>query len=387
VTKPLQLPGTMHPRSMVAALAVIVAVIVACSAPTGTSPSNQAPVSGGISECDETVAAAKREGKVVIIGPQGDEVRHVLTEGFTQKYPEIEVELASMAGNQAAPKVLTEHAAGLYLTDLVIQGPTTILSSLKPAGAIVPVRPFLTGPDVGPANAWRGGDFVFADAEGQHSLMFSLYAREAFMYNSDQVSPSEFTSWRDLLNPKWRGRIVLRDPRVSGGGQAFALLWYQTEGLGPEFLRQLFAHDVVISNDDTQIGNWIARGQYAISIGAGNARFREFQDLGLPMRALEGAQLKEASPVTPGVANLGVVANAPHPNATKVYLNHLLSRDAQLAWSKVTGFPSLRQDVPTDHLLPFYVPKPGVPYFETYSDRLGPATEELAAFLRTTLPR
>jgi iron(III) transport system substrate-binding protein len=217
--------------------------------------------------------------------------------------------------------------------------------------------------------------------------MFSLYAREAFMYNSDQVSPSEFTSWRDLLNPKWRGRIVLRDPRISGGGQAFALLWYKTEGLGPEFLRQLFAHDIVISNDDTQIGNWIARGQYAISIGAGNARFREFLDLGLPMRALEGAHLKEASPVTPGVGNLAVAANPPHPNATKLYLNHLLSREAQLAWSKVTGFPSLRQDVPTDHLLSFYVPKRDVPYFETYSDRLGPATDELAAFLRTAMPR
>jgi ABC-type glycerol-3-phosphate transport system substrate-binding protein len=165
------------------------------------------------------------------------------------------------------------------------------------------------------------------------------------------------------------------------------LLWYQTEGLGPEFLRQLFAHEITISNDDTQIGNWIARGQYAISIGAGNARFREFLDLGLPMRALEGAHLKEASPVTPGVGNLAVAANPPHPNAAKVYLNHLLSHEAQLAWSKVTGFPSLRQDIPTDHLLPFYLPKRGVPYFETYSDRLGPATEELAAFLRTAMPR
>jgi iron(III) transport system substrate-binding protein len=165
------------------------------------------------------------------------------------------------------------------------------------------------------------------------------------------------------------------------------LLWHQTEGLGPEFIRQVLAHDITISNDDNQMVDWIARGQYAISIGAGNARFREFQHLGLPMRALEGAQLKEASPVTPGVGNVAVLANPPHPNAAKVYLNHLLSREAQLAWSRVTGFPSVRQDVPTEHLLPFYVPRRGVPYFETYSDRLGPATEELAAFLRSVLPR
>jgi iron(III) transport system substrate-binding protein len=360
--------------------------VLAC-APTGATPSGQAIPAAPASEWDLTVAAARREGKVVIIGPQGDEVRQVLSEGFKQKYPEIDVELASLAGNQTTPKVLNEQAAGLYLTDLIINGPSSILSSLRPAGAVLPVRPFLTGPDVGPPSAWRGGDFVFADEDAQHSLMFSLYAREAFTYNADQVSPSEFTSWRDLLNPKWRGRIVLRDPRVSGGGQAFALLWYQTEGLGPEFIRQLIAHDVTISSDDNQIVDWVARGQYAISIGAGNARFREFQQLGIPMRALEGAQLKEASPVTPGVGNLAVVANPPHPNAAKLYINHLLSRDAQIAWTQVTGFPSLRQDVPTDHLLPLYVPKPGVQYFETYSDRLAPATEELGAFLRSVLPR
>jgi iron(III) transport system substrate-binding protein len=382
-------PGTTRFPTPLAILVVLAAVAVACNAPSASTPTDRALASSGMSEWEQTVAAARREGKIVIIGPQGDEVREVLTKGFSEKYPEIEVELASMAGNQAAPKILTEQAAGVYVTDLVIQGPTTVLHSLRPAGAVVPVRPYLTGPDVGPTSAWRGGDYVFADEAAQHSLMFSLYVREAFMYNADQVSPAEFTSWRDLLNPKWRGRIVLRDPRISGGGQAFAMLWYQTEGLGPEFIRQLLllTQDLVISNDDTQINNWIARGQYAISIGAGNARFREFQQLGLPMRALEGAHIKEASPMTPGVGNLGVLANAPHPNAVKVYLNHLLSRDAQLAWTQVTGYPSVRQDIPTDHLLSFYVPKQGVKYFETYSDRLEPATEELNTFLRSVLPR
>jgi iron(III) transport system substrate-binding protein len=249
------------------------------------------------------------------------------------------------------------------------------------------VRPFLVGPDLGPSSAWRGGDYLFADDDAQYSLMFSLYCREAFMYNSDQVNPAEFTSWRDLLNPKWRGRVVLRDPRGAGGGQAFALLWFKTESLGPDFIRQLLANDVVLSNDDSQMVDWVARGTYAISIGAGNARFREFQDLGLPMKPLEGAALKEASTLTPGVGNLAVATNAPHPNATKLYLNYLLSREGQLAWTQVTGYPSLRQDVPTDNLLSFYVPKPGVPYFESYSDKLLPANEELATFLRTAITR
>jgi iron(III) transport system substrate-binding protein len=366
-------------------LLAIAWLLVACAAPTASTPATE--IASSNPEWEATVAAAKREGKIVIIGPQGDEVREVLTDSFRRKYPEIEVELSSMAGNQAGPKVLTEQAAGLHVSDLLIQGPTTIHTTLRPAGAVIPVRPFLTGPDIGPKSAWRGGDVVFADEDGQYSLMFSMYSREAFMYNTDQVSPAEFTSWRDLLNPKWRGRIVLRDPRGAGGGQAFALLWFRSENLGPEFIRQLLAHETVISNDDSQTVDWIARGQYSISIGAGNARFREFMDLGLPMKALDASQLREASPITPGVANLGVAANPPHPNATKVYLNHLLSRDTQTEWSKVTGFPSLREDVPTDHIQPFYLPKRGVTYYNNYSDKDMSATEELTAFLRIVLPR
>jgi len=365
----------------------LLAVLLGCAAPSASSPSGvSAGASSSISsEWAQTIADAKRETKLVIVGPQGDEVRQTLVEDFQRKYPDIQVDFSGMAGNQAVPRVLTEQAAGLYLTDVIVQGTTAILTGLRPAGALVAVRPFLSGPDVGPANAWRGGDYFFADDEGLYSLMFSLYSREAFIYNSDQVSPAEFTSWRDLLNPKWRGRIVLRDPRVTGGGQAFALLWYVTDTLGQDFIRQLVAQEPIISADDTQIVDWIARGQYAISIGAGNARFREFQELGLPARALDGAQLKEASVVTPGVGNLAVAANPPHPNATKVYLNHLLSAEGQLAWSKTTGFPSLRRDVPTDHLLPFYVPKDGVPYLDTYRDR-GPVADEMAAFLRTLIP-
>jgi iron(III) transport system substrate-binding protein len=217
--------------------------------------------------------------------------------------------------------------------------------------------------------------------------MFGSYTREAFIYHPDQVSPNEFTSWRDLLDPKWRGRVVMRDPRGSGGGLGFAVLWYFADGLGPDYIRQLVANDLVISRDDTQILDWVGRGQYAIGIGQGNTQMADYFKRGIRMGALDAAQLKEGSYITPGNGNLAVLANPPRPNALKVYLNWLLSPEGQLTWSRAVGFPSQRRDVATDHVMSVYVPKDGVYYMDGYSESYAPRAEQVTAFMETVLRR
>src|SRR2546429_10009687 len=84
---------------------------------------------------EQILAAAKKEGVVAVIGPQGSETRDALTQGFQKKYPEINVELVSMAGNQIGPKLLNELTASRFTTDVVITGTTTALETLVPAKA------------------------------------------------------------------------------------------------------------------------------------------------------------------------------------------------------------------------------------------------------------
>ena len=92
---------------------------------------------------NKVVAAAKKEAKVVIIGPLGSEVRDAYTIGFQKKYPEIEVDFSGMRGAEVAPKLLAELNAKHYLTDIAVAGTTTALVSLVPASAVVPyARPF-----------------------------------------------------------------------------------------------------------------------------------------------------------------------------------------------------------------------------------------------------
>ena len=90
-------------------------------------------------EWAEIVAAAKREGSVVVVGPQGNETREALTAGFQKKYPEIRMEHSSAAGAQLPPKLLAEQKAERYSVDLLVQGTTTVINGLMPVKALIPI--------------------------------------------------------------------------------------------------------------------------------------------------------------------------------------------------------------------------------------------------------
>jgi iron(III) transport system substrate-binding protein len=375
------------------ALAVLWAACGPSAAPSpapGSAAGQAAPGGAGSGQgapdWDATVAAAKREGRISILGPQGNETRDALTLGFQQQYPEIQVDYQGLAGSQLVAKLLAELGAGQYLTDLTIAGTAGVVDSLIPADALAPVPPYLVGPNDRDPSVWRGGKYDYADSSGQYGLIFSVYVKPPFLYNPTQLSPTDFSSYRDLLDPRWKGKIVLRDPRISGGGQAATTFLYATDSLGRDYLRQLFTQDLVISNDDRQIIDWVARGQYPIAIGVSDTLANEAVEKGLPVRHMDTARMREGGYVTSGNAVVSVVRHAPHQNAVTVYLDYLLSRDGQLAWSKAAGYASQRRDVPTDHVNELFIPKEGVTYQQNYSERYVRMRDEILEFLKTVMP-
>ena len=337
---------------------------------------------------EQIVAAAKKEGAVTVIGPQGNETRDALSLGFQKKYPEITVELLGMAGNQIGPKLLNELAASRYTTDVVITGTTTALETLVPAKATVPVRPVLGGPNTRDLSPWRGGKLTFSDDTQTYNLVFSDYVKAPFIYNANLVSASDFKSWKDLLDPKWHGKIALKDPVSAGGGLGNSTLWYTHESLGKEFMRKLLTQkDLVMPRDDRQMLDFAARGKYPIAIGPSDVLTNEFIARGLPLKHLHPETLKEGTYITAGNGSLVIVRNAPHPNALRVYLDYLLSPEGQLQWSQAARFASLRRDVPKDHVQDILVSKEGMPYPHISMERYVNLREEVVQFIKTIAPR
>jgi iron(III) transport system substrate-binding protein len=254
-------------------------------------------------------------------------------------------------------------------------------------GALVPVAPYLVGPNSRERSVWRDDKLHFADDAADLVLVFSAYVKDGFVYNPELVAPAEFTSYRDLLNPKWKGRIAIRNPNLSGGGIAVLTFFYAEPSLGKDFIRQLFTQDIVVSNDDRQMLDWVGQGRHPIAIGVGNTITNEYIERGLPIRLFDATALREGSYLTAGNGSLVVVKNAPHPNALKVYLDWLLSPDGQLAWSRSSGFASLRRDVPSDHVAPLLIPREGVQYRELHRESYVQLREEVQDYIKPILPR
>jgi iron(III) transport system substrate-binding protein len=337
---------------------------------------------------EQILSAAKKEGVVAVIGPQGSETRDALTLAFQKKYPDIRVELQSMAGNQIGPKLHNELAASRFTTDVVITGTTTALETLVPAKAAAPIKPVLIGPNTQDPSKWRGGKLTFSDDTQTYNLIFSSYVKAPFIYNANLVSAGDFKSWKDLLDPKWHGKITLKDPISAGGGLGNSTLWYTHESLGKDFIRKLLTQkDMVMPRDDRQMLDFAAHGKYPIAIGPSDVLTNEFISRGLPLKHLHPETLREGTYITAGNGSLVIVRNAPHPNALRVYVDYLLSAEGQLEWSKAVRFASLRRDVPKDHVQEILVPRENMTYRDISMRRYVDLREEIVQFIKSVLSR
>lgn len=376
------------------------AILAACggtAAPASSAGSSSPAVSGAAApkpatsvaggSWNDVIAAAKKEGKVSLIGPQGNDMRDALTQGFQKAYPGVEVDLQSLPGDQTGPKVLVPMAAGQHPFDIAITGTTTAIQTLMPANAIVPVKDWLTGPNDSDPSQWLNKKFSFSDKAGQYDLIFSAYVKAPWVVNGDQVNPAEFKSNKDLLNPKWKDKIVFRSPRTAGGGISVVTYWYATPALGKDFIKQMASQNFTIENDDRQILDSTARGKYLIAIGPSDVLTNEFMAKGLPIKHVSSAQLAEGAYTTAGNGSLVVFKEPPHPNATKLYLDYFLSKEGQTAWTNTAGIASYRRDVPHDKVADYLVPKEGVTYQDNSGEDLVKLKNEIVAYLDTVWPK
>ena len=300
------------------------------------------------SEWDKTVKAAEEEGALTIYMTQAFEP--VFRDGFQKKYPKIKVTMAAGRGPELSQRVMSERRAEKFAVDLYISGNISPLTVFHRAKILEPIKPLLLLPEVVDTSAWYEGKHHYDDPENRYIFVFEGTPRSGeITYNTKLVNPSEIKSYWDLLNPKWKGKIVSVDPLVSGPISAAHIFFYKQPDLGAEFLRRLHADtDIAIVRSNEQMLDWLSAGKFAFGIGARDVDTAMMQGLPL-MQFLPGA-LKEGSSVTAYNGTLSYFNRAPHPNAAKVAINWLLSREGQTAWldaNQKTGglYDSLREDI------------------------------------------
>ncbi|MEK7216418.1 MAG: extracellular solute-binding protein, partial [Chloroflexota bacterium] len=186
------------------------------AAPPAQAPAATKPKEAWEQQWDDTVAAAKKEGGLNFVGFPGTGYREGVA-AFEKAFPGLTVEYSSMNASQFGPKVAQERNGGVYNYDLITSNYGTFGLTIIPSGAIEPIRPMLFRADVLDNNVWNGG-FELGLIEGKWGYAGFSEMWPAVWINTDQVKEGEIRTFDDLLNPKWKGKILAGDPRSFGGG-------------------------------------------------------------------------------------------------------------------------------------------------------------------------
>jgi iron(III) transport system substrate-binding protein len=308
---------------------------------------------------DDVVDAAKREGKVVVVGSPDPVMRKVVIPSFTAKYG-IDVSYIAGGSGDLAGKIRTERMSGIYSVDVYMAGNDTTVNVLYREKMIDPIRPLMTRQETIDPSKWKTGKLWFVDPEDKYILRMYNTVTDVFLVNSDQVKPEDLRSVDDLLSPRWKGKISTQDPTVSGTGGNSAGRFYNDNGA--EFVKKLYIDQKpLISRDRRLLADALARGTYPICL---TCRPDDVQDLikaGYKITdifELEGIRTR----IRPGSFLLTYANKAPHPNAAQVFVNWMAGKEGVDIYSRIYGEASLRTDIDESMLDPRIIPKPGATY-------------------------
>jgi len=296
---------------------------------------------GADAQWQATLAKAKTQ-KLVLVNQEG-KAFDVLIEAFTKKFG-IAVDQTVARPTQVVPRVKTEQANGQYVWDVWWATTSNMVSVAAPAGMLAKFDDYLIQPELKAASTWRHPDYIYGDATRfvftySHEVSFSAYRNTAIL------PELKLDNLDALLEPKLKGKVVIRDASAPNAGSWALAPLYKAKG-GPFLQKFLKETDPKVMENPQQLDIAIMRGGSAVAFGMqGSAYSQCVRDGGCktiqPMQQLAAASSR----------GLAVFKNAPNPEAAKIFVNWVLSKEGQEAfvreWAKYneTGAVSMRKDV------------------------------------------
>jgi iron(III) transport system substrate-binding protein len=255
------------------------------------------------------IEAAKKEGQLFVYSANvGNPTQGAIGKAFEQKYG-IKVEILEARASELRERIRTEQAAGRYIGDLSHNGATTTALQAK----VGTFQPYGSLPSSAKIRAPFKADELRVPA---FAHAYSILVNTNLVKAGDEPK-----SWKDLADPKWKGKILSDDMRALGGGSV--LFFVTEEHLGRAFHDKLAQNQPVFSRDLRASELRLARGEYTIWIPQQISSFLALK--GLPVKLLAP---EEGYPFI--AYELAMLKNAPHPNATRLFMEFYLGNEAQL---------------------------------------------------------
>jgi iron(III) transport system substrate-binding protein len=277
---------------------------------------------------DARVAAARTEGKVVWYTSLELSSAERVAKMFEAAYPGIKVDVHRTGSQRILQRVMQELQAGIKNVDVVHTSDAGHFVLLKDKKLLAQHTP--PGVERFPAG--------FKDRDGYY---YGLRATvNVIAYNTTAVSAAEAPrTWKDLLDPKWKGKEVTAHPGYSGVIATHVLALVQLHGW--DYFKALAANRVMLVQSAVDPSGVVASGERVVAVNGGDYVFYKQKKKGAP---LELVYPKEGVPLV--VSPTAITAFAPHPNAARLFTDYSFSREVQQALADseglYTGHPEVK---------------------------------------------
>jgi len=281
---------------------------------------------------DARVEAARKEGKVVWYTSLALSSSEKVAKLFEAAYPGVGVEVHRTGSQRILQRVMQELQANLKLVDVIHTSDAGHFVLLKDKKLLLKYTP--AGVDVFPPG--------FKDRDGYY---YGLRATvNVIAYNSKIISAAEAPrTWKDLLDPKWKGRLVTAHPGYSGVIATHVLALVHLYGW--DYWKQLAQNRLMLVQSAVDPSGVVASGERPVAVNGGDYTFYQTKKKGNPV---EIVYPKEGVPLV--ISPSAIAAGAPHPNAAKLFTDFTFSKEVQQVLADTEGLYTGHPEVtyPTD---------------------------------------
>jgi iron(III) transport system substrate-binding protein len=272
------------------------------------------------------IEAAKKEGQVIHYTSTDLPVAEKLARAFEAKYPGIAVRVERTGAERVFQRIGQEYSSNIHAVDVVNSSDAAHFIVWKRDGILAPYVPEDVAKFYPPEH--KDADGLFASWR----IFLSIIA-----YNTNLVKAEDAPkSFADLLNPKWKGKIVKAHPGYSG---TIMTATYQLQReLGWDFFEQLAKQNIMQVQSAADPPKKLDLGERAIMADGNEYNILQFREAGRPVEPVYAA---EGSPMIIGPN--GIFKGAPNPNAARLFQSFCFSREAQ---QLIVDFGGLRSAHP-----------------------------------------
>jgi iron(III) transport system substrate-binding protein len=274
------------------------------------------------------IEAAKKEGKVVWYTSIDLTVAEKISAAFKEKFGGIEVRVERTGAERVFQRIGQEYASNVHAVDLANSSDAAHLLEWKRQGWLLPYLPEDVAKYYKPEHR---------DPDGTYAGFRATLCPMA--YNTNLVKAEDAPkSFKDLLDPKWKGKIVKAHPGYSG--TILTATFEMVRDIGWDFFEGLAKQNVMQVQSSTDPPKKLSLGERGVMADGNEYNVFLLKESGQPVEAIYPA---EGTPFVIGPN--GIFKAAPNPNAAKLFQNYCFTPEAQTMITEVGGLRSLHSEV------------------------------------------